>query len=241
MALGMLLGAAGCAMQPAGTAAATAPETITVNATATEEVTPDRFIISIGVNKRADTADAVREQGNAAVNAMIETLQGLGVAQEKIRTSDINLYPNYSYDNYGNQNLAGYRFACTLEVTAEDAEVAGRVIDDSIAVGGNVLQSISYEVSDQTARYEKLLAQAVTEAREKADLMANAAGKAVNGVQSIIEQNDRYSYANEMTNPDTAGTASDTGTTVMAGTQEIQASVTVVFYLTALETAPTAK
>lgn len=202
--------------------------TITVQATAETELVPDIAVVSLGVSVRAATPAAARENGSEKINAILAVLDELGIAKEDIQTSQMNIWPYYNYTN-NTETLAGYRMESALSITVRDIAKAGDIVDQSIAVGGNTLNGISYELSDDTAAYELLLKDAIDSARGKADIIAAAAGKTVTEVQSVVEDLGTYNYTYRV-NAETGGAdAKESATVLMSGTQTVTASVTVVF------------
>ena len=129
----------------------------------------------------------------------------------------------------------------SLVVTVRDLEQVGEVLDAAIGAGSNSLDSLDFLVSNQDELYNEALADAVELARQKAELLAQAAGKGV-GEALTIEETSR-AVATVRENPDTGGgnlmaAATDTARTVVQeGSTTIEAEVVVVFTMEAAEAA----
>src|SRR5437870_13809134 len=74
--------------------------TLTVTASAEVRARPDRALVQLGVETRAETAQAAMAQNNQAMNKIIEALKTLGIPDESrgetVQTSYINLSPIYT-------------------------------------------------------------------------------------------------------------------------------------------------
>lgn len=71
--------------------------TITVSGDGQVTATPDLATMSIGVMTNGATAQAVKDQNNTKVNAVITFVKGLGVAAGDITTANIDVYPQQGY------------------------------------------------------------------------------------------------------------------------------------------------
>ena len=216
---------AGCGAQPQGAADS---QTVTVNGTGEVKATPDIAILQLGVESRGSTSEEARSANAKAINATVEAVKGLGVAQEDVQTSNMYLRPTYG-DLGG---VTGYRMNVDLEITVRDISKAGQVVDAAIGSGSNTLNRFSYAVSNESELYGQALEAAVKSARLTAEKLAAADGRTVGKMLSVTE------YGSGVTvkaNPETAGAnrtpAYDSSTTVMAGTDIISARVEVVFEL----------
>lgn len=207
----------------------TTERTITVNGTATITADPDEAVVTLGVRTQAERAQAAMDQTTRAMNEVLDALRELGLGDEDLATSLIELNPRY--DDNG-MNVIGYDATNQVEVTVRgDLALVGRVLDTGVDHGANVAGGIRFRVSDQNAGEDRALADAVTDARAKAETMAAAADAGVGQVVTIIEAGqggqpgpyyaEAVSYA-----------AADMAVPVEAPTIETEVAVTVTWALT---------
>lgn len=229
-----LAGCAGGAAAPAETTVRLQqegePETITVTGRSGMESTPDVAKVSVGVSSRAATPSVAREENSAAINATLAALAEMGIEEKDIQTTNMNMWN--SYDNNGNIN--GYRMSTDLTVYVRDITKAGDVVDAAIAAGSNELNGVEYLLSNEDEMYNTALADAIDLARQKAEVLAEAAGKTVGQVKKIDETSRAVATVREYAapaNPD-VGSASKNDfarTTVRPGSSTVSAEVQVVF------------
>ena len=101
---------------------------------------------------------------------------------------------------------------------------AGDVVDTATAKGATNVDGMWFEVSDPAKAMDQARAAAITQARTSAAAMAAAAGVSLGDVVSISESSASYPTPYPL-----AGAIRDTATPVQPGTQDVQATVTVIF------------
>ena len=75
----------------------------------------------------------------------------------------------------------------------------GALIDAAFAAGANTLNGIAFSASDTESAQAESLRIAVADAKAKAEVLAEAAGLKITGIQAISDSNV-YSYTNNIGN-----------------------------------------
>jgi uncharacterized protein YggE len=210
----------------ASSASPTTARTVTVNGNGAVHVVPNRVSFSFGVTTEAKTARAALAANSAAMNKVIAALRAQGVPNADIQTSSVSLSERMSDDG---KTLLGYSASNQVTVTSKNIAASGALVDAAVAAGANNVQGPSLSRSDQDSLYRAALRAAVADARAKALVLAAASGAHLGRVVTIIEGGG----ATPVPTP-TAGFAKDSAaapTPVQPGTEEIDASVTVVYAL----------
>lgn len=219
---------------PAGNAPGAEPEAgITVSASSTVRLVPDKATISFGVTTQEPTAELAQSKNSEAVNNVIDVLTGQGVEEKSIRTTNYNMYPQYDYSEGGEQRIIGYIVYTTMSVQDQDIEDLSTLLSACVAAGINHIDNISFLCSGYDEAYRQALTQAVTASREKAETLAAAAGKALGDVVSITEgwQDTSARYGKNATSAMAFSMedAKAAGPSIQPGETEISASVTVTY------------
>ena len=159
--------------------------TIDTSGTAETSVMPDKAYIFLGAETQADTA-ASSQSENAAIMDAINS--GLSEMDAKIETSSYYVNAVYSYEK-DTPVVIGYKTTHILKITTTDVENAGKVIDAASAAGANTVSNIQFALSDEKekAARQNLLANAVDDARQKADIIAKASGVSIKKPMHISE------------------------------------------------------
>jgi uncharacterized protein len=183
-------------------------------------VVPDRASFSFGAVTQADTAAAALAANSKLVQRVIEAVKRAGVANADIQTAEVSLSPRMN--DQGTQ-VAGYTATNTLTATVKKLADAGGVVDAAVAAGANQVYGPNLLVADQDAAYRNALKAALANARSKAESLAGAAGRSLGAITAISEGG-----ATPMPLPE-VGASKDSGVPIEAGTQKIQATISVTF------------
>ena len=221
---GLLLVAAGLAgvLRPDGAGAAdpaTTPDTVTVTGTGSVSAVPDRAEVSAGVETRAAAAKAALAANGAAMQKVIAALRGNGGSDVTTQTVSLST----AFDQNGQPN--GF-VASNVASAQTSLDGAGALIDAAVAAGANTIYGPSLSRSDADALYRQALAKAVDDAKERAAVLAKAAGRSLGGVTAIVESGSTppVPYAAK-------ASAAQDSTPVVSGPQETEASVSVTYEL----------
>jgi len=165
--------------------------TITVSAGVDVKAVPDRAVVQLGVQTRASTAQAAMAQNNDAMAKVVTALKQLGIPDNNLQTSSINLSP--VYNNPPPQTpplepqLIGFDASNTVTAELTDLTKVGPAIDAAVAAGANQIQSISFSVADEDPYRLLALQQAGAKAKAKAQALATGLGVTLGDVDAAIE------------------------------------------------------
>lgn len=207
---------------------ASADSEITVTGTGEVLVPADVAIVSLGISATDREVLTAQAKANTAIASIREALISFGIAEEDINTDYINIYAQYDYSGEV-EEIKAYNANSTLAIRVTDIEKVGDVIDTAFGAGANTLNGINFSATDTKAAQEKAMRAAVNDAREKAEILADAAGLQIRGVEDITEQGT-YSYERGVNSFQLAA-AEDTaaGTFVQAAKLSVSSSVSVTF------------
>lgn len=206
-------------------APALAEATITVTGEASIAATPDMATVSLGVTTEGATAAEAMAANSKALAAVIDRLQGAGIAETDLQTANLSLNPNWTgYDSGAAPQIANYMAMNMLNVRVRDLANLGSVLDASIADGANTLNGITFELAAPRPVQDEARRAAMGDATAKATLYAEAAGVTLGKIASIAEVQN---YGGPMPVFMEAKAASPVP--VAAGQIALQAQVTVTY------------
>ena len=212
------------------TVPAMAETKISVSGTGEIRVSADTAVISLGVNARDKDVLKAQQSVNESIAAIRTALIGQGVKEENINTEFINIYVTYDYQN-DQEEVAAYNASSTLAIKVTDMESVGSLIDVSFAAGANTLNGISFSATDTEEAKNEALRKASEDAKNKAEILAEASGVKITGIESISE-NGVYSYENSVGNIYAKGmdmAAAEAGTVVQAAKLVVSATVNITY------------
>jgi uncharacterized protein YggE len=180
MLFALLLGA--CA--PAGN---TNLRTLSVSGSGEAFLAPDIAYIYIGVHTEAPTAAEAVTDNNSQTEALIQALRDFGIGANDIRTTNFSIWPMDRYDPTTGQPSGEKTYAVdnTVYVTVRDLATLGDLLDTAVQAGANTVNSVQFDVEEKDAALQEARADAVVEAREQAEALAQAAGLTLGEIRSI--------------------------------------------------------
>jgi uncharacterized protein YggE len=201
---------------------------IRVSGEGTVSIEPDVAQLRAGVTTDAKTARDAAEANSRAMSAVMTAVKALGITERDVQTSRYAIQPIYEqHGQPGRNRISGFQATNSLTLKLRQLDRVGEVIDRLTAAGANTLGGVEFIVSDPSKHLDEARAQAVADARRKAELYAKAAGVTLGQPFSIIEQS-----AN-MHNPPMmmARSATAPETPIAAGERTLRVSVSVGFDL----------
>lgn len=206
-------------------------DTVSVTGTGRVTLTPDRFSFNATVQTMAPTVEEAVNENNAKVAAVIAALKTAGAKPEEIQTSNFSIYPqqDYSQQQQGKlPRLIGYQVSNSITVTRRQIADAGRLLQAAVSAGVNQTSGLSFSVSDPTRGRDEGLRAAFADARVKASLLAQAAGRSLGPAMAITEGGaSAPPTPRPMMGRVMAAQVSDVP--VESGTEELSFTVSVVF------------
>jgi uncharacterized protein YggE len=150
-------------------------------------VAPDMATVRIGVSARESTGAKAQETANAIAQKLLSGLAELGIPRKDIQTSQLMLYPQSESSGGQPPRVVGFLAQNIVSVRVENLALVGKVIDATVAVGGNMLQGVEFGLRNETPSRLKALANAVGQAKQKANAIADALGVRLLRVQDAEE------------------------------------------------------
>lgn len=148
--------------------------------------TPDTAIINIGVTSRAETPSEALEANSNDMQSVIDTIRAAGVDESDISTSGFSISPVYAntsssarpIEGGDNQQagIVGYTVTNQVTVRIRDLDSSGGVLDQVVAAGANQINGIRFDFAEPQPMQDEAMANAIADARRKAEIMAEAAG-----------------------------------------------------------------
>lgn len=224
-------------------AAAAAPQLMSVSADAEVRVKPDRAAITFGLFEKTDNLRQGAERLNAVAKQVADYCRTRGIEDRFIQTDSLRITPVYSHQiTYAKNGVKAeteklqYELAQTFTITLEDPAQYEDVMYGLLGMGINRVENVSF-YSTQMRRYrDEARRLAVKHAREKAELLAEAAGirlgKAVNVTENTLPSwpAARYAASNVSQNVLTEGAAGDNLLPAPAtGMISVKAAVTLTY------------
>lgn len=180
IALALLVGA--CA--PAGNADV---RTLSVSGSGEAFLAPDIAYVYIGVHTENTTAAQAVSDNTAQTEELIQAIRDFGVEANDIRTTNFSIYPMDRFDPSTGLPSGEKVYAVdnTVYVTVRSLETLGDLLDTAVQAGANTVNSIQFDVEEKDEALQQARAEAVEDARNQAQALAQAAGLTLGEIRSI--------------------------------------------------------
>jgi uncharacterized protein YggE len=204
-----------------------APGTIVTTGTGRIVVEPDTAELRLGVGISRPSVGEARTAAAEAMTAILGAVADAGVERRDVRTTILNVQPRYEYRDGKPPRLTGYDLANLVVVTVRDLGRLGAVIDGALGAGATSLDGLAFRADDPSEAERAARVAAVAEARDRAQVLADAAGVTIAAVSDIVEGGATPIWPQPKVAR--AMLAADAATPIEAGTTEVSVTVTVTF------------
>jgi len=202
----------------------------TVTGTGEVSAVPDTTMVNLGVNKKATTAEAAKDQVNKIINQITDDLKKLGIDEKDIKTTNFSVNPNYDYTQEG-QKSNGFNADANIEVKTKTVDKANQAIDTATRDGATQVGGVQFVPDDSKQKdlESKARRLAIKNAKEKAESIANDAGIHLGRIVDVQENGEypRPVLYNKMS-ADTRSAPEDT-TKLNPGENKITSTVSLSY------------
>ncbi len=230
IAFGLILVALLALAAGSAIAADAARRTITVTGTGIVLATPDKAVVTLGVETEAKTAGDALAHNNESMHAVTQVLSDAGLASQDIQTSTFSISPQIVYPSKSRDEpprITGYKVTNQVHATVRDLNEIGALLDKVVAAGANRVNDISFAVSEPQPLLDEARRLATRDAIRKARLFAEEAGVSLGAITSLVEVSAGHTPQYQRTNI----AAAEAAVPISAGQQTLQMQVTVIWAL----------
>lgn len=150
---------------------------VELSVTETVKARPDLATVGAGVTSRAPTAVQAMQQTATAMDAVVRRIKALGIAEQDIQTTGIELGAQYDYNQAQQRPIfRGYQASNRVSVILRKVPDTGRVLDALVAAGATDISGPSFSIDDDTAPRAQARKAALDKARQQAEEYARWAG-----------------------------------------------------------------
>jgi uncharacterized protein len=173
------------------------PWGVTAFGTASVKAAPDLVRLRFKIVRVEQTPAAAFEVARTAVGAVRAALRDHGIADSAVEGSRLDLRTVTEYVD-GATTLVRHQCQAAFAVESRALDDVEPLLVDIVAAGANEIESVDFDVSDKSELLADARRKAVSAAREKADVYAEAAGIRIGAVLHVEdvdpEQSDGARY-----------------------------------------------
>jgi uncharacterized protein YggE len=199
--------------------------TLTFSGSGSVDLHPDTATIELTTVADDSSSQAALDATSQKMQSVLDALKALTtvtIAADDLQTGSVESYQDWDSPRQ-------WHASQTLTVTLHDTSKAGDVIAAGNRAGADQVEGPDFSVADQHAAYRTALREALADARQKADVIAQAMGGSVAGVLSVSENDDSQAMPMYAMAKSSAAADGAAAPPISQGTLSVTAGVTVVF------------
>lgn len=186
------------------------PATITVTGDGEFFAVPDTATFTFSVEKEGKTQKEANDAGATIMNKIIDTLKkDYGMSSTKdLKTISMSVNPKYEYSVpkpcYGEicpaympvsqQKIVGYTFSQTVTAKINNLDKAGEIAAKLSELGATNVNGPEFTLKDEDVAKETARKDAITNAQEKAKILADQLGVRLGKIQNFSENSGGGMY-----------------------------------------------
>lgn len=151
--------------------------------------TPDVAVIRLGVQTAGNNLLQIQSSNASTMQSIIQALQRMGISD--VKTYQYSIDKVYDYED-GRQIDRGYSVRNIIEIRTNNIDMAGSIIDSSVNAGANIVDLITFDVSNREMYYQQALNMAVMNAVQKAKSISMNLGTGKNPIIVQITENSSF-------------------------------------------------
>jgi uncharacterized protein YggE len=207
-------------------------ETITVTGEAKSVQKNQIATFNAGVDSVQSDKDKAIKEVNTKVEELVKAVKSFGISETEIKTQNLSVYQQEEYytENGTQRTRKGqWRVNNSVEIVLKEVDRASALVTLLTSSGATNVYGPNFSFEDTSEAEKDLFKAAMTDAKEKAEMLAKASDRKVGKVVNIIEGNSTSNspiYGAKMM--DGMG---GTGAVVEVGSGTVSQTLTVVFEL----------
>ena len=191
---------------------------------------PDMATIRIGVENQAETPTAALEQNSAEIERVIGEIEAAGIAPKDIQTANFAVRPIYAHvepEQTEEPRVVAFRVSNEVIARVREIDRLGEVLASVVEAGANQINHLAFGIEDESSLRADARRAAMEDARQVAELYAEAAGV---GLGPILSIDERQQGPVPVEHPMMALEAADRGSVpIRRGETTLSATVDVVW------------
>ncbi len=205
-----------------------------------ETAVPDTASVSVGVTKTAATVEQAQKEVNIVADKLISDIKKLGIQDKDIKTTNYSVNPNYGSggpeplmmpQTGASERITGYTVTQSIEVKVKPLDKTNSVVDTATKDGANLVGGIYFTFSDNVLKdlEKKATEKAVRQAKEKAQVLANASGIRLGKIVNVVSSTNQPYFARDMALSSEKAVNPTQPTNITPGESKVTIGVTIYY------------
>lgn len=201
------------------------PKQIQVYGTGVVSSVPDELRFSIFFDQKGLLATKLNGELKQQVNLVVQMLLDNEIQENQIKTLPVQLQPWFE-GRGAERKQSGFELSQQIQITLTEFANYTAILDEALKIGASRISGGNFSASNTELLYDSALANALTDAQNRARFIAKNMGVQLGSLVSVTEQS---TLAPNPANSERMRTVSITNNSLLPGQITTQASVIAIF------------
>lgn len=162
---------------------------IVVVGTGSASAAPNVATAQVGVDTQSASPEDATRQNDERMSAVVEALKAAGIAESDIQTAYYSMYAEQRYrpDTGEPTGEFTYRVSNSVSVKIRDLSKVGEILSEAVKAGANNISGVYFSIEDTSALEAEARQKAVTDAKARAQSLAQLSGVELGEVVIVSE------------------------------------------------------
>jgi uncharacterized protein YggE len=188
---------------------------------------PDIAFVDASVVTQGEQIKDVQDTNTNKMNKVINFLKSSGVDEKDIKTTNYNLYPQYTYENNKIPQIMGYQINQTLNIKIRNLDKVGAILEGGVNVGINQVDSLYFGFENDEQLKEQARKIAIDDAKKKAEVLASQLGVKLIKITGFSD--NTISYPTPIYDAKAISGGGGTTPSIQTGQNEITVDITITY------------
>lgn len=153
---------------------------------------PDIAVVDLSVVTQAATSKMAQDANSVKTNKITAFLKSQKIADKDVKTTNYNIYPQYTYPRNGQPQISGYQANETIEVKIRNLDQASAIVDGAVTAGANQLNGPNFQIENPEKLKDQARALAIADAKARADTLRSQLGISLGKIVNFSENTGGY-------------------------------------------------
>lgn len=159
------------------------PASISVLGSGEVRAVPDLFRVRAVASREGQDINAMKQAVDREVTTVLALARNLNIEEKDLQALSLSVQPQWEWQP--ERRLVGYRVSRELDIRVSGLERYAELLEGMTRIGLHEINPVGAEISNLNQIEQQALAKAVQDARARAAVMAEAAGRSLGRVLSI--------------------------------------------------------
>ena len=160
---------------------------ISVTGEALVYATPDKILVSLGIEKRDKLLAEAKTEADEALANTLAALKNIGIKKNDIQMDNMSIHPEWEYIRGETTIIRHFTVRTTIIITLTDTSKIDQCVEKALEAGATHVHKVDFQTTELKKHRETARDMAIKAAKEKAEKLVKPLGVKVGKPLQITE------------------------------------------------------